>query len=469
METTDHESAPALHRQYVEGERRGAEISELCGYIYAATYRLLVLIREFDEGGYWQLPGLCSCAHWLNFQCGIGMNAAREKVRVAHALAGLPKISAALARGELSWSKVRAMTRIADGDNEDYLLMVARHGTAFHIEKLVSLYRRCKRSEEVALSNLQYAHREVSLRYEPDGSVVLQARLPAEQGALLQKALWRAVERREDECRKRDDVSAETRIRPPMSVSQADALAEMAEAYLASQPAASSAADRYQVVVHVSAETLRSEETAEAPARRSADGQSFERDRDRSHLGDGARVSAETARRLACDCSRIPLFEDEEGEPLGIGRKSRSVPPAIRRFLKARDDGCRFPGCTHRRFTDAHHIEHWADGGETSVENLVMLCRHHHRLVHEGGYICERTPGGGLVFRDRRKQALPASVRLNPVDTDRAFADWMLEKVPDLAIDERTCVPEWHAGETIDWDFAVSLLFDHPGAGATRH
>lgn len=110
---------PQLHRKYVEGEQLGNQITELCGYIYAATYKLLVLIHQFDNEGYWQLPGLCSCAHWLNFKCGIGMNAAREKVRVAHALAELPGISKAFEKGELSYSKARAMTRIANKDNED--------------------------------------------------------------------------------------------------------------------------------------------------------------------------------------------------------------------------------------------------------------------------------------------------------------------------------------------------------------
>jgi hypothetical protein len=161
--------------------------------------------------------------------------------------------------------------------------------------------------------------------------------------------------------------------------------------------------------------------------------------------------------------------EDEAGEPLSIGRKSRSIPPSIRRALKARDDGCRFPGCTHKRFVDGHHIEHWADGGDTSLENLVQLCRHHHRLVHEGGFACERLEGGRLVFRDRRQRPLPEAVSLHPVDTDRAFGDWMLSQVPDLAIDENTCVPDWHAGETIDWDYAVGLLFNNPDTDATRH
>ena len=134
--------APSSH---TPADQLGAEITALCCYIYAAEFRLLTLIREFDEQEYWAEAGLCSCAHWLNFHCGIGMNAAREKVRVAHALAKLPKISAAFERGALSYSKVRAMTRVADPSNEDYLLMIAEHGTAHHVERLVSKYRTASR------------------------------------------------------------------------------------------------------------------------------------------------------------------------------------------------------------------------------------------------------------------------------------------------------------------------------------
>ena len=136
-------SSPSSAR--ADTEALGGQITELCGYIYAATYRLLVLIREFDEQDGWHQYGLRSCAHWLNFKCGIGLNAAREKVRVAHALEDLPKISAAFEQGRLSYSKVRAMTRIADAGNEDYLLGIAKHGTAQHVEGLVSRYRRCRR------------------------------------------------------------------------------------------------------------------------------------------------------------------------------------------------------------------------------------------------------------------------------------------------------------------------------------
>jgi hypothetical protein len=121
---------PQLHEKYVNSDALAARITELYAYITAATHQFLMMVAEFDEQGYWQLGGVHSCAHWLNWQCGIGMNAAREKVRVARALKALPKISKAFQRGEISYSKVRAITRAANAETEDYLLMFARHGTS---------------------------------------------------------------------------------------------------------------------------------------------------------------------------------------------------------------------------------------------------------------------------------------------------------------------------------------------------
>ena len=148
-----------LHPCYQRSEVLGNEITELYGYINAGTYRLLEMIREFDQEGLWHLDGICSCAHWLNWKCGIGMNAAREKVRVANALGELPKISASYAKGEISYSKVRAMTRVATTDNEDYLLMIALHGTASHVEILVRHYRRIKRLQDLEEANRQHDER----------------------------------------------------------------------------------------------------------------------------------------------------------------------------------------------------------------------------------------------------------------------------------------------------------------------
>lgn len=426
----------------------GREIVSLCTYIHAATYRLLFRIREFDNAGGWHQPGLCSCAHWLNFQCGIGENAAREKVRVAHALADLPKISRAFERGELSYSKVRAMTRVANESNEDYLLMIAHHGTAHHVEKLVQKYRRAKRLQDCEEINAQHAGRYVDHYYDADGCLVIKARLPAEQGALIVKAVEHALEHdtqpqneQREEC---DDPEARV-SREPIGARRADALAEVAETYLANPDASGSAADRYQVVVHVTAEGSAPDGTSDPLANDAHD----------PHIEDGPYVTAETSRRLSCDCARIDVVENGDGEPLSIGRKSRSIPPAIRRALRLRDGGCRFPGCTRNRFVDGHHIEHWSEGGETSLDNLVLLCRHHHRLVHEGGYGCERSPDGEIVFSAPDETPLPRHAKVQHIELDPF--DWFERelRLGDLG----TCVPEWYAGETIDWDLAVWHLF----------
>ena len=460
------------HPFYDESARLGAEITELCGYINAATYRLLTLIREFDEKEYWGLPGLCSCAHWLNFQCGIGMNAAREKVRVAHALKELPLISEAFRRGELSYSKVRAMTRIADASNEDYLLMIARHGTAHHVEKLVSKYRRCKRPQDADNGNREHEKRELYCGFDDDGSMVIRGRLPAEQGALVMKALELAMDRADNAA---EDVTADhvpsgvNSGREPFHARRADALAGIAESYLNGEPGDNATADRYQVVLHVTAETLEPVQTARMPRpdheldvtaetldpvqMASREGTAV------SHLDGGPHVTAETSRRIACDASIVRLVEDEDGEPLSIGRKSRTIPPAIRRALRARDDGCRFPGCTHRSFLDGHHIEHWADGGETGLDNLVQLCRQHHRLVHEGGFRCGKDEQGNLQFRDPQDCVLKRYTVPTPVPDDATIEDWMVSHMQDVAIDDTTCIPDWMAGDTMDWDLAVGNLY----------
>jgi len=180
---------------------------------------------------------------------------------------------------------------------------------------------------------------------------------------------------------------------------------------------------------------------------------------DLSHLEDGPHVTAETSRRIACDCSIVGIVEDEAGEPLSVGRKTRSIPPALRRALRSRDKGCRFPGCTHSYFIDGHHIKHWADGGETSMDNLVQLCRHHHRLVHEGGFGCERLGDGRIVLRDERGDDLPASPHMATVDDGHMIEGWVTDWMPELEIDEKTCVSKWYAGDRMDWDLAVGHLF----------
>ena len=203
MKSAAETITPDTTLQRRRSERLGAKISELSSYIYAAEHRLLSLIREFDQQQGWEYAGFPSCAHWLNFKCGIDMNTARERVRVAHALEKLPKVDAEFANGAISYSKVRAITRIADASNEDYLLMIARHGTAYHVEKLVRKFRSAGKLQDPDSVQAIHDARQLKHYYDDDGCLVIKGCFPAEQGALIVKALEMAMESR---C----DVSAET-------------------------------------------------------------------------------------------------------------------------------------------------------------------------------------------------------------------------------------------------------------------
>jgi len=444
VQTAAIRSISDAHSCPTEAQELGDQITQLCSHIYAAEARLLSLIREFDEKKCWAEQGFCSCAHWLNFKCGIGMNAAREKVRVARALADLPKIDEGLSKGELSYSKVRAMTRIADASNEDYLMMIAKHGTAHHVEKLVSKYRGARRVQDAAVAEEQYRDRELSHYYDHDGCLVIKARMPAEQGALIVKALEMAMNKQFVGTDKNvgaasaangnvGAASAANDTETPIAARRADAIAEIAETYMNNDESSGSTADRYQVVVHVTAET--------------------------SELEDGPHVTAETSRRIACDSTVVNIKEDKNGEPLSIGRRSRTIPPPMRRALRNRDGGCRFPGCTNTRFVDGHHIKHWADGGETSLGNLVLLCRHHHHLVHEGGFACEKSADGEVYFEDRRQQPLPNGSELPKLANNYDVQQWLDSEFFAATANGEGCNAKWHAGEQIDWQMAVSALF----------
>ncbi len=384
------------------------EIVALCGHIQAAEFRLLELIRRLDEARPWNRCEMPSCAHWLNWKCGIDLVTAREKVRVAHALPKLPLVSAAFQDGRLSYSKVRAITRIATQENEPELLQVALSNTAAHVEKIVKRYRQVERLQDARAAFNAYQRREFSSHFADDGSLVFEGRLPPEAGAMLLQALDRGVEWLfHGQPQRQRSSRDEARIQDvPLGERRADALAILAERFLAQPPGADEAlqtADRFQLVVHASAESL-PEYGAIDP-------------NDPPQVQDGPVLAAETARRIGCDCSMVRIRETEHGEPLDIGRKTRTIPPAINRALKRRDRGCRFPGCTNMRFVDGHHIRHWADGGETKLGNLVLLCRHHHRLVHEGGYYIVKdgvefifARGDGEVVLRESNQRLTAGI-----------------------------------------------------------
>jgi len=378
--------SPVIHAtpdRVAELDRLGDEIAELSAHVEAATARLLDLIREFDARGGWN-TGFRSCAAWLSWRVGLDLGTAREKVRVARALGTLPLLGHALSRGELSYAKVRALTRVATPETEERLLGVGRGGTAAHVERIVRGWRRVDRHAEAREAKRQHASRALHVHQDEDGTVVLRGRLAPEVGALLLRALDAA---REALYQRTRGVEAATRLadpiedRPTMAQQQADALALLAETALHQGLDPGAPGERYQVVVHVDASALADPDQP---------GQSV--------LEDGVHVPAEMSRRLACDASRVMMRHDPDGRLLEIGARTRTIPPALRRALHHRDGACRFPGCG-LPFGQGHHLRHWAQGGPTTLSNLALLCRRHHRAVHEEGYQVDRQTDGELRFR----------------------------------------------------------------------
>ncbi len=413
------------------------EITTLAGQLNAANARFLALVAELDRRRGWAEWGVKSCAHWLNWKCGIGFGAAREKVRVARALEKLPQLASAMAEGRVSYFKAREITRVAEPATEGYFLNIALCGTASHVEDVVRGYRRALDSEELSREAVQQRDQSLLWFTEPDGSLTIRAKLPAEVGALFVRALQAAI----DTLPVPKDVPAGTFSEPEPSdrprQRRVDALAVMAESFLASGPKDLSGADRQQLVVHVDAATLEHREAG------------------RCELEQGPALASETARRLACDCSVVRILENEKGEPLDVGRKTRTIPPAIRRALQSRDRGCRFPGCTFKRYVDGHHVKHWADGGETKLTNLVTVCRFHHRLVHEGQVVIQTLDDGAFRFTKPNGDSFESP---EPPTPSHGMA---LSEMPEtIGITSNTAITQW-TGERLDLGLAIEVLMRH--------
>ena len=351
-------------------------IVNLAARINASTHDFLVLVRRFDERAGWLRWSFENCADWLHWRCDISRSAAREKVRVAHAMKTLPAIAMAFAKGELSYSKVRALTRVARPDNEDELLAFALKTTAARVEERCRELR-CGTAASTDESLRAYARRELRLRRDDTrGTIIITVELPIETGELVDKALDRSME---TSAASDPEFSEES-----WNAQRADALVQMAKAYLSGDlQGGSGTPDHYQVTVHVDESALR------GSAGRSG-------------------LPIESVRRIACDSDLVVLVKDRHGEPLSVGRKTRVVPTAIERALWARDKGCRFPGCGRKRYVHAHHIVHWATGGETSLANLMLLCSKHHNLVHEGGFRIEKDYRDRWFFKRPDGRAVPA-------------------------------------------------------------
>jgi len=339
-----------------------------------ATHRFLVLLREFDLRQGYKAYGNNDCAEWLNWKCGIARVTAQEKVRVARALWTLPQIDTAFARGDLSYSKVRALTRVANERNETDLLDYALTASAAQLDAYCARLKNGDPLDSRTAARRAREGRSLTRHFRQDGTGVLTVELPREELELV----MRAIDRLASQLPADEDRS--------LFATGADALVAMARGSLLGPQGAgaSSAGDAFQVVVHVDAQALAGE-------------------------GGESDLPLPVVRRLSCDGGLVPVLENDGGEVLNVGRKHRLVPTALKRALAARDRGCQFPGCHHERWLDAHHIQHWADGGETSLDNLVLLCTHHHALIHEGGFQLERRWDGAYFFARLDGQPVEAS------------------------------------------------------------
>jgi hypothetical protein len=504
----EHDAYPDREEDAFDPAAAEEELATLSAHLDAATYRQLVLIRLLDERGHWAAAGATSCAAWLSYRIGLDVGAARERIRVAHALRDLPLISEAMRLGTISFSKVRAITRVANPSNEERLLEYASHTTAAQLERICRGVRQAQLLaeengtpiDEAELLRRAHAARDVSCRSRGDGTVVLLATLlPDEADRVL-----RAIEAMRDAMREESsalppshadafvrliDVGYEdaTVVVAPASAQRTVDVREEAEPQASSDVSAEGAlgvaeyewsdifAARGRLEVSdgtfhpacgglsaegafdhvrsdVSAEgtfdPARSDVSAEAafdlacsdvtaegtfdlprsgvsagtssslhasappydlarahpseqPSRRKVCGGDVHRvvihlaphllsDGPVANLDDGTWIAPETWRRVACDCALDLVKVDENGSVLDVGRRTRTIPPALARALDVRDAGrCRFPGCTHRRFLDRHHVKHWSNLGETKLDNLLTLCTAHHQLVHEGGWSVE--------------------------------------------------------------------------------
>jgi hypothetical protein len=429
----------------------GQGIADLSLRIDVAKHELLTQLRKFDEHDGWANTGFISLPAWLAWRIDIGPVAAREYVRVARALGELKLVDAAFAGGKLSYSKVRAITRVATVESEQDFLDISTNATASQIERLSAAYRRTRVDpKDPPLDQRRFVRRTET----PSGMVRLEAQLPPEQAAIVWEALSAAVDagRVQIDASAAVDASAEADAGTPPDASaeasrpagakpefdptvlpaeRADALVNLAQAYLTHSPRTLGSGSELVLM------------STKDQIEHGAAGIG-------GYLRDGTPVPLHVARMLACDCSRVDVEVGQSGEILDVGRARRTIPSAIGRALWLRDGGCRAPGCGRRRHLHAHHIEEWAEGGRTSLSNLVLLCPGHHLQVHEGN-LTVAVRAGKLEFQNRY------GLKLDPVpgrsDDFDAIERWLHTTEPGF---DGAGTPVWdgsrlHLGDAIDW------------------
>lgn len=447
------------------------EIAAASAHEDASTYRLLTALRRFDEAEGWGEQGALSCAHWLSWRTHIGLIAAREKVRVAATLGRFQQFDEAMRTGRISYAKARAISRVITKENESALLDMADHSTGHQLERLCRSFRKAVRSED--RERLTREERWLKRSDTESGMVRIVAQLHPEEAALVLEAIETVMKAERDArrqqpvpehppapeaptcveanaspvplpiaaggepasvwlercahevdaqepafCRSYEraaQIHPEPQPRPAPAFTRADALVMIAESYVSPRSPA------VELVVQV------------------------QKSSGKALLPDGMPISPDIARRLSCGAAHVEVEVDELGNLLDSGRRTRAISPAIQRALKLRDGGCRFPGCTHTLWVDAHHVVPWAEGGATKLSNLLLLCRRHHTAVHEGGFRLALEGGAPAFFDPKGQPVLEVST---------------VARHSSISWRKGRSTPHPKAERRVDWGLVVECLWD---------
>ncbi len=441
----------------IDVDALGNQIAEMSAHIDAAMHRLLTAIREFDIASGWHVQGALSCAHWLSWRVGWDLRTARERVRVARKLSDRPLVDEQLRLGAMSYSQARAITRVATAEKAELWIAYAKRMPASQLDKLCRSYENVKAYDQAhgaeagAMAAAQVAaQRTVTRRTLHNGMVKFEVVLPSDEAAIV----WAALDAALDPSR-----AEPTPAEPTLAEHSSDKLPT------AKAPtSANRGRQRADAFMNIFQDRVRGARPQRTPIEiiitvphgglhGSAEPS------DLAMMAGDEVIAAATARRLCCDAGVVVAHVDAHGVPLSVGRKTRTIPAAIKRALLLRDRTCRFPGCTHSRYVEGHHIEHWPNGGKTALANLMLLCRAHHTLLHEGCCRVEADRVDGWKFFDHRNRlidAQPARPTSSDVGARRSLA--ALRDAPAaLAITANTNASTWTGGP-IDYARCLDYL-----------
>ena len=402
----------------------------LASQLAALEAEFLLLVAELDTRGLWGRAGLRSAAHWLSWRLGLRLGSARERVRVGHALNRLPAIAAAFGDGQLSYCKVRALTRVATPATEAELLEIGLGTTGAQCETVVRAWRTALTAEMSASSQLRRTFRR---RTEADGAVVYTLRVAPDDAAVVDAAMGLAQRTVLDddgqpiETPEETALAAELTADPPTVRAEADAFLLLAESFVAANGPTGDRGDGLEVVLYAELTDLladrgrprpEAEPTEAAPteARWHEAGEGSTSGRAPVRSPSGQPLLSATALRRLCESSVRVFLTDPDGRPLDLGRQRRHASRKQRRALHIRDRGCcRQPGCTQRKRLIPHHVDWWSRGGPTDLDNLVLFCPSHHRAVHEVGYTVVALGGGRFRFYTPDGREIPEHPDRQPV------------------------------------------------------